>query len=420
VHAVAPAVAELGRVPAAGSERSIEHTDASPQSRGVSLRTALIVELGFVTSSAVVMVGLTTVLITGGDLHQLLGPLLALWLGSTTVFVLYGGYAVHRMVIRPLQRLTDEADALATGQFPAHVRQETAELELLARRCRLMAENLLDVQSQVVRVEKLAGIGRLAAGVAHEVRNPLGALATYVEVLQRRGADPKVTGDMHQAIGRIERIVQGLVDYARPAPGNGAGIQRAATTDLNAAVRKVMDFLEAQGLLRAQRFEIRLDPRVPLVPGDQHLLEQVIVNLVVNACQANPGGRVVVGTLPKVLVSQRRTASRRDDGDGHQPDPRRAWLPEPRPRELLPGTPGALLYVADDGPGVPEEDRERVFDPFFTTKDPGQGTGLGLAIVARTVHESGGTVWVDRAREGGAIFKVFLPIADETDAAADR
>src|SRR5919202_852627 len=120
------------------------------------------------------------------------------------------------MVIRPLQRLTAEADALATGRFPAHVPQETAELELLAARYRVMAENLLDVQSQVVRVEKLAGLGRLAAGVAHEVRNPLGALSTYIEVLQRRGADPKVTGDMHQAIQRIERIVQGLVDYARP------------------------------------------------------------------------------------------------------------------------------------------------------------------------------------------------------------
>jgi len=67
--------------------------------------------------------------------------------------------------------------------------------------------------------------------------------------------------------------------------------------------------------------------------------------------------------------------------------------------------------VADDGPGVPETDRERVFDPFYTTKDPGEGTGLGLAIVARTVHDAGGTVWVDRAREGGAVFKVFIPIA---------
>ncbi len=77
------------------------------------------------------------------------------------------------------------------------------------------------------------------------------------------------------------------------------------------------------------------------------------------------------------------------------------------------GTPGVLLFVADDGPGVPDAERERVFDPFFTTKAPGSGTGLGLAIVARTVHDLGGTVWVDRAREGGAVFKVFLPLAGE-------
>jgi len=376
------------------------------------------VELGFVTSSAVAMVGLTTVLITGSDLKEILGPLLALWLGSTIIFVLFGGYAVHRMVIGPLRRLTAEADALALGEFPAHAPQETAELELLARRYRVMAENLLDVQSQVVRVEKLAGIGRLAAGVAHEVRNPFGALGSYVEVLQRRGADPKVTGDMHQAIERIERIVQGLVDYARPSL-SAAGT-KAGSTDLNTAVRTVLDFLEAQGMLREHRLELSLDPSLPLVSGDQHHLEQVVVNLVINACQASPGGRVVIGSLAKALETDRRAVSRRGDDEGHRPDPGRTWLPEPRRRELARGTRGAMLFVADDGPGVAEADRERVFDPFFSTKDPGQGTGLGLAIVARTVHECGGTVWVDRAREGGAVFKVFLPIAGETDAAADR
>lgn len=385
----------------------------------ISLRTALLLDLGFVTSFAVAMVGLTTMVLTGSDLRATLLSLLALWLGSTLIFVLFGAYLVHRLVVGPLGKLTAEADALAVGEFPAHTPQETAELELLATRYRVMAENLLDVQSQVVRVEKLAGIGRLAAGVAHEVRNPLGALGSYVEVLERRGADPKVTGDMHQAIGRIERIVQGLVDYARPSL-NGRHHREPGTTDLNGAVRTVLDFLDAQGMLRDQHLELFLEADLPRVRGDQHLLEQVVVNLVVNACQASPGGRLVVGTLAKALETGRRTAVRRDDDAGRQPDPGRAWSPEPRPSDLPPGTPGVMLFVADDGPGIAEADRERVFDPFFTTKDPGRGTGLGLAIVARTVHESGGTVWVDRAREGGAVFKVFLPIASETDAAAHR
>jgi two-component system NtrC family sensor kinase len=229
-----------------------------------------------------------------------------------------------------------------------------------------------------------------------------------------------VTDDMHQAIERIERIVQGLVDYARPGL-NGRSVQKSASIDLNAAVRTVLDFLGSQGMLREHALELSLEPDLPRVSGNQHLLEQVVINLVVNACQASPGGRLAIGTRAKVLgSSSRRTAVRHNDGGSRAPDPSRSWSPEPRPLELPPGTRGAMLFVADEGPGVSEADRERVFDPFFTTKEPGQGTGLGLAIVARTVHECGGSVWVDRAREGGAVFKVFLPTAGETDAAAHR
>ena len=80
--------------------------------------------------------------------------------------------------------------------------------------------------------------------------------------------------------------------------------------------------------------------------------------------------------------------------------------------EFAPGQPGALLFVADSGPGVPPDDRDKVFDPFYTTKAPGGGTGLGLAIVGRAVEDMGGVVWVDTAREGGAAFKMFFPRAD--------
>ena len=228
-----------------------------------SLRTELLVSLGFVTSAAVILVGLSTLLLAGGDLRETIRPLGALWLGSTTIFVLFGMSVLHRLVIRPLRRLTAEADALAAREFRPHAPDYgSVELDRLADRYRAMAEDLLDVQSHVVRVEKLAGIGRLAAGVAHEVRNPLGALGTYVEVLQRRGTDPAVTGDMRCAIERIERIVQGLVDYARPgAPG--AGASGTATTDLNAAVRRVMEFLTAQGTFREHAVDVALATQLP-------------------------------------------------------------------------------------------------------------------------------------------------------------
>jgi two-component system, NtrC family, sensor kinase len=400
--------------------------------RWSTLRVRLLFELGFVTSSAVLVVGTATVLVSGADPVEIATPLILLWLGTTAVFVIFGWYLVHRLVLRPLRQLAAEADSLATGGLagPTPV-YETAELTELAQRYRAMAETLVDLHAHAVRVEKLAGIGRLAAGVAHEVRNPLGALGNYVEVLQRRGTDPAIMAEMRCAVGRIDRIVQGLVNYARPG-GRGAIAPGLEITDLNQSVRTVLTFLGAQGTLSGHQLEVSIDPLLPPVQGDRHLLEQVVVNLIVNACQAAPGGRIVVGTVAKRFETRHAGAVRRNDrdrdvGGGYRPvdeadgdRPARAWAIRPRRHDVPIGCPGGILFVADEGPGVPEADRERIFDPFFTTKEPGEGTGLGLAIVARTVHESGGLVWVDRAREGGAVFKVFLPRAGDTDASADR
>ena len=381
-----------------------------------SLRTELLVNLGFVTSAAVILVGLTTVVLAGGDLQETLEPVLILWLGSTVVFVLFGVYVVRRLVVIPLQRLSAEADTFAAGRLDdSPGGYETIELTHLSGRYRAMAKSLLDAQNQMVRVEKLAGIGSLAAGVAHEVRNPLGALSTYVDVLQRRGADREVTEAMQGAIARIERTVQSLLSYARPGVADGV-------VELNEAVRASLDFLGAQGMLTEQKLTVELEPDLPPVRGDRHLLEQVVVNLVVNACQAAPQGTLVVGTTRERFESRQRGGHRVREGESSPGDTSsrqdRAWSSRPRRPDVTPGTPGVLLYVADDGPGVPEKDRERVFDPFYTTKDPGEGTGLGLAIVARTVHDAGGTVWVDRARERGAVFKVFIPIALQPGPAA--
>ncbi len=378
--------------------------------RRPSLRTELLVSLGFVTSAAIVLVGLTTAAVAG-VLPETLGPLFAFWLGSTLVFVLFGAHVVHRIVIRPMQQLSEQADALLVeGPAPAaETVYETREFAHLADRYRLMAADLLDVQSQIVRVEKLAGIGTLAAGVAHEVRNPLGALSAYVDVLRRRGVDPDVTAAMRGAIERIERTVGSLLAYARPAEPVGM-------TELNQAVRTGVGFLQAQGLLKPQQLTLELAADLEPVAGDSHRLEQVVVNLVVNACQAAPGGQVVIGTVRQSFDPRDATTRLGDAAEsvrerGAARGPRR--IVRPRRTDVAPGTCGVLLYVADDGPGVPEDRRERIFDPFFTTKDPGEGTGLGLAIVARTVHQSGGTVWVERAREGGAVFKVFLPFAPQ-------
>ena len=179
-----------------------------------------------------------------------------------------------------------------------------------------------------------------------------------------------------------------------------------------------VEFLDRQGLLKGRNLALDLESGLPCVLGDRHGLEQVVINLLMNACHASTGA-LAVGTARRPFEPGHRVGGRQADAaSGEQPG--RRWVSRPRRRDLAPGTPGAMLYVADDGPGVPEADRERIFDPFFTTKPPGEGTGLGLAIVARTVYDAGGVVWVDRAREGGAVFEVFLPLAGASDARTDR
>src|SRR6266513_1635716 len=255
----------------------------------------------------------------------------------------------------------------------------------------------------LVRPEKLASIGRLAAGIAHEVGNPLGAIGTYVEVLRRRGADPEVVAGVTRELERIDHIVRGLLDYARPQE------ETLAPLDARAVAHSAYALLEAQGALKPVHPSLEVAADVPRMLGRAHLLEQAIVNLVLNAVDAAPGGLVILGA--RRWAYEPRPSVPRRAGDPQDASFQRRPERRPARTDFAAGQPGALLYVADSGPGVPPEDRDKIFEPFFTTKQPSRGTGLGLAIVARAVHDMGGVVWVDTAREGGAAFKMFFPAA---------
>src|SRR6266480_1691083 len=279
----------------------------------------------------------------------------------------------NRLVLWPLERVVATADAVADGDLGRRAPDaETRDFATLAERLNRMTDHLLDAQGQLVRSEKLASIGRLAAGIAHEVGNPLGAIGTYVEVLRRRGADPEVISGVTRELERLDRIVRGLLDYARPQE------ETLAPLDAAAVARGVYGLLEAQGALKPVRAGLEVAPDVPRMLGRAHLLEQAIVNLVLNAIDAAPGGLVIVAAQP--WAYEPRPAVPRRAGD--PPDATFPRRPERRPArtDFAAGQPGALLYVADSGPGVPPEDRDKIFEPFFTTKQPSRGTGLGLAI----------------------------------------
>jgi two-component system NtrC family sensor kinase len=369
-----------------------------------ALRTELLFYLSFFAAAAM-LVGVATTLVAGvlapGREYWMVMVLVAV---EVALFIVFGRHLVDRLVLRPLEGLMSTADAVADGDLNARAPDaETRDFASLAERLNRMTDYLLDAQSQLVRSEKLASIGRLAAGIAHEIGNPLGAVGTYVEVLRRRRTDPEVIAGLSRELDRIDTIVRSLLDYARPQE------EAHDLVEPGAVVRGAFALLESQGALKGVDAALDVAGSVPRIRARAHLLEQALVNLMLNAVDAAAGAPVVFGAR-RWAYEPGRAAPRRAGDPGRtlfSRDP----LRRPARIDFTAGAPGALIFVADGGPGVPPEDREKIFEPFYTTKAPGRGTGLGLAIVARAVHEMGGVLWVDTAREGGAAFKMFFPEA---------
>src|SRR5919201_5946077 len=218
-----------------------------------ALRAELLFYLTFLVAFAL-LVGVATSLLAlaiAPDRGVLMIVLLvALEVG---IFVLYGHSLVTRLVLQPLYRVMDTADAVADGDLGARAPDAaTRDFATLAERLNRMTDRLLDAQSQLVRSEKLASIGRLAAGVAQQVGNPLGAIGTYLEVLRRRGLDREVTDGMTRELERLDRIVRSLLDYARPYEDPLVPI------DPDRIIRGAFELLRAQGAFRSVRAETDL------------------------------------------------------------------------------------------------------------------------------------------------------------------
>jgi signal transduction histidine kinase len=285
------------------------------------------------------------------------------------------GALVARWISRPVRRLAATAARISSGGLHEDAdfisgasRDEIGEL---ARAFAAMLESLRRSQSELVKAERLAATGKLAASVAHEIRNPLTSMRMTLEVLASKSSDPQNREAYAVLLGEVDRLalsVDELLTFARPRPP-----QREAT-DLNALCRAVLAFLDRQ--LQHARVQARLEPDAALpadLPLDPAKLRQVLVNLLLNALQAvGRGGEVVVRT-------------RWEAGS------RRAWL-----------------EVADNGPGIPEDLRPRLFEPFVTTK-PGGG-GLGLAIARQIAEEHGGAIAFETS-SSGTVFRVVLPAA---------
>ena len=320
--------------------------------------------------------------------------ILLLWIGA---------FILSRIVVKPVNSLLGATEKITRGYY-GHQITVTGSLELsqLAESFNNMSETLLYKDRQVttqlealekanaelrqareesLRSEKMASIGLLAAGMAHEIGTPLASITGYAELISSEASSGSPTADYAGRIAedctRIDRIIRGLLDYAR------SRTPRVEPTRIDRVINESLELLTQQGALKHIEVSRMLADEQPEVLVDPHQLQQVLINLMLNSRDAMPdGGRLVIRSVFDGAVK-------------------------------LPMSPDGSVRVDvfDSGSGIPREQLKQVFDPFFTTKPPGKGTGLGLAIVSRIMEEMGGRILVKSEIGKGTCFTLYLPVA---------
>jgi two-component system, NtrC family, sensor kinase len=292
-----------------------------------------------------------------------------------------GEYRDGRVVSLPAETSTNEIGELSRSLTGMLKRLEENKGELKAHISSLENANaqLQQAQSELIRSEKLASVGRLAAGVAHEIGNPISISMGYLELLKKGDVSEEERRDftdrLETEIARINRIIRQLLDFSRPASG------RPEEMHVHEVLLNTMNILKPQPMM--QEIELLFLPKAEddRLLADPGRLQQVFLNILMNAADAlSEDGGGSGGGKKKIFV--------------------RTWN----------GGGDITVEFTDTGPGIPSGELTHVFDPFYTTKEPGKGTGLGLSVCYRIVENMGGAIRAE-CREGeGATFLVTLPL----------
>jgi signal transduction histidine kinase len=266
--------------------------------------------------------------------------------------------------------------AILVNRFVMENRRQVQRLQVLSEKLEETNRQLRQAEAEARRAERLAALGQLTAGLAHEIRNPLGVIKGSAEILSQKmqGVQPltaELASYILSEVNRLNGLVARFLDFARPSH------LELRPEHISEIVDRALELVRAQFPEAKVAVERQYARDLPEIQADRQLCEQVFVNLITNAFQAMDGQD---GTL-RLTIAQQNSA----------------------------GEPGVLVTVEDSGPGVPPELREQIFNPFFTSKK--EGMGLGLSIVAKIVDDHRGSIHLDPESQQGARIRVFLPNA---------
>ena len=368
------------------------------------LVTVPITSDGQISGAIAAIVPLTPMYI---KLRQYNKPVLYYILLNSVILTVAGLYRIFRIYLHPIDRIVRQADDYGLNEDIFFTfRREDDELNRLSSALNRMLkriaedqqklkesvaslekanEELKEAQNDVVRAEKMASVGRLAAGIAHEIGNPIGIVLGYLELIRQPDLDPDELLDFAQRaekeIQRINTIIRQLLDLARPKEN------KPQQTSIHAVLEDMVGMMGMQPMMNNIRFDLALEAKQDSLWINAEQLRQVFLNLLLNAGDA--------------IRDEKRSSPGRIEI--------RTWNEHPGIAE----TPTVLaVSFEDNGKGIASDQIESVFDPFYTTKEPGKGTGLGLAVSYMVIEKMGGTISVQSRLEEGTRFTIILPIGN--------
>ena len=358
------------------------------------------------------------------------------------VLIVFGTFLLSRVLVKPLKDLVRLTQKISDGDFSQTIEvtskneigQLISSFNRMVERLKENQENLekyleslestnkklKQAQEELIRTEKLASIGRFAAGVAHEVGNPLGAILGYTSILEKEGIDREESKDylkrIEKEIERINRIVRELLDFARPSKFE------IREVEINQVVKNAISLLSYQKNFKNVETQLELQPDLPMVKGDEAQISQVFINIILNAIDAMPNGGILEIQTEDLVVenlflsrSEQRYPPRRkgDPVESNYSYMRKADPLSAVYTKFSEGDRLVKIRISDTGVGIREEDLKNIFDPFFTTKAPDKGTGLGLSISLRIVESLGGEMRVESEEGKGSTFRDIFPCSRE-------